>query len=96
MINPILDAGLRSDWREIAARDAKPKVLMNAPDVRMAGKLTGVGFKTSSIVQGRGGFDDDAVERATGASSLKASRETKSVSYIDIQECLLTAMGRWV
>ena len=96
MINPILDAGLWSDWREIVAQDAKPKAPMNAPDVCMARKLTGVGFKTSSIVQGHGDLDDDAVERATGAFSLKASRKMKSVSYIDIQECLLTTMGRWV
>ena len=68
---------------------------MNAPDVRLAGKLTAVGFKTSNIVEGRGGLSDDAVERATGASTLKAPRETKSVSYTEIQECLLmTAMDR--
>jgi hypothetical protein len=57
---------------------------MNAPDIRSAGKLTAVGFKTSNIVEGRGGLADDAVERATGASSLKAPRETKSVSDMDV------------
>ena len=78
------------------AGDAKPEVLMNAPDVHLAGKLTTVGFKTSNIVEGRGGLSDDAVERTTGASSLKAPRKTKSVSYAEIQECLLTAMDRSV
>ena len=69
---------------------------MNAPDVRLAGKLTAIGFKTSNIVEGHGGLSDDAVERVTGASSSKAPRETKSVSSTEIQECLLTAMDRSV